>query len=92
MKFLIFAITIIAIVGVLLFAFFSGEVKIQIIRSLFGMITSIPTSSPMISGKNMNDARNPPPASATPKFVPPGFRGPTGEPHVVGPSGPPPNY
>ena len=31
-------------------------------------------------------------ATTTKKFIPPGFRGPTGEPHIIGPSGPPPNY
>ena len=30
--------------------------------------------------------------TSTKKFVPQGFVGPTGQPHVIGPSGPPPNY
>ena len=31
-------------------------------------------------------------ASPEPKWVPPGFRGPTGKPSIIGPSGNPPNY
>jgi hypothetical protein len=30
--------------------------------------------------------------SSTQKWIPPGFKGPTGPPHIIGPSGPPPDY
>ena len=31
-------------------------------------------------------------ATTTEKWVPPGFKGPTGAPHIQGPTSPPPNY
>ncbi|RJQ28900.1 hypothetical protein C4571_02565 [Candidatus Parcubacteria bacterium] len=34
----------------------------------------------------------PPQATTTEPIIPQGFRGPTGQPKIIGPSGPPPNY
>jgi len=87
MKFFLFAALVIVFIGaVLLFAFYD-TLRIQILNSLFGKVA---TSSPANAdtGASDDNLRNPAPT----QWVPPGFKGPTGEPRVNGPTGPPPNY
>ncbi len=88
MKFFIFAVVLAAVLGRILFLYFSYETQKRISNY-------IPLPRP---GAATTTANVPPAtqtgggATTTPKFVPRGFKGPTGEPHIIGPKDNPPNY
>jgi len=83
MKFFIFLA--IAVIAALVYFHFFGNLNQSINPFENGKSSS---STPAYnnqapSGKNSSSS-----GSATPS----GFKGPTGQPHIIGPSGPPPNY
>lgn len=92
MKFIIFAIVLIIVVGLFLALSFSETLKSQIVSYLSGLIPKSNTSSVTVGNKSGEPGTATTTPTSTPKFVPPGFHGPTSPPSVVGPSGPPPDY
>lgn len=84
MKWLIFIFAVVAIVGWGILAILFGK--------LGGTASGIFFGAPR--GKTVQPTQNPTyiqfPQNST--FTPNVFRGPTASPHIIGPSGPPPNY
>jgi len=56
-------------------------------------LSPAPSPAPTSGGSSGGEASPPPtPTSSNQKWIPPGFKGPTGAPHVIGPTSPPPDY
>lgn len=65
----------------------------------FSIVLDLQKNEEVLGIRAPADAETNPEAAGTasstvsgPKVVPQGFHGPTGQPYVIGPSGPPPNY
>ncbi|MBI2033643.1 MAG: hypothetical protein HYT13_00915 [Candidatus Liptonbacteria bacterium] len=87
MKSLIFILSLIVILGIIIFIILPESLSKQ--NFSLDKITPalIPTSTTASTTKH-----TPPLSPSGEGFKPEGFKGPTGPPSVIGPPGPPPNY
>jgi len=81
---------IIGIASSIFIVSFSEQIKGVVLDVLIRAVSH--DISPTPSAKSPVDEQQSQTASTTPKWVPPGFNGPTGKPHIIGPSSNPPNY
>ena len=84
MKSLIFILTLIVILGVIVFIVFPDSLSKQNV--------SLEEKSPVLVSTSTTKNTPPPSPPSDGGFKPEGFKGPTGPPSVIGPPGPPPNY
>lgn len=99
MKFTILAILVIILVLSFVVPFLYKELKNLasfFVNWIFGNTLSGSDAKPgTLAPAAQTGIQGIPTSTATSKTknrVPENFRGPTGEPHIIGPSGPPPNY
>ncbi|MBU6500368.1 MAG: hypothetical protein KGJ89_00870 [Patescibacteria group bacterium] len=93
MKFFVVALFLIALVIGFLVISFSGDIQAQIVQALIFFVristgdiaVQLPTAETPASTKQITH-------TSSTGFMPPGFIGPSGPPHIKGPTSPPPNY
>ncbi|MEK7507930.1 MAG: hypothetical protein AAB602_02505 [Patescibacteria group bacterium] len=95
MKPINFLLVLFVIICAALFVFFYVGMKMQISNSFSSQPSGASTIN--VSPNNptrttVRDGTNNTSGSSTGKFIPTNFKGPTGQPTIIGPSGPPPNY
>jgi hypothetical protein len=92
MKSFILTAALIAIVIGFLVVTFREELRLQVLNYFIKITATnsiVPATEPSPLASIPSNTNN---SSQTQKFVPPRFKGPTGEPRVIGPNGNPPNY
>lgn len=92
-KYLIFALLVIGVGGSLMVFLFTEQIQNRIVE----LLTEIIADRESFRAKPSNTTTTPVVGqeqglNTEPKFMPEGFRGPTGPPSIIGPPGPPPNY
>ncbi|OGZ52746.1 MAG: hypothetical protein A3B25_00940 [Candidatus Ryanbacteria bacterium RIFCSPLOWO2_01_FULL_48_26] len=100
MKSIILAVGLLATIWLVLCVYFYGNLSDQILNSFFSQqkastsSTNIPPNTAnQQTGIPTHSGTGNPTSSSTGKIIPgEGFKGPTGQPSIRGPSGPPPNY
>ena len=76
------------IVGLLSFLSFYKETQTRALDSLEEKGDGVEASAETAAAPTQEPSQT----ATTTKFVPRSFKGPTGEPRIIGPKGPPPNY
>ncbi len=91
MKFILVALILTIVFGLILSLPLYGKLEIQVLNSLFSNQVDQPRKMPP-ANTPLGGSKNNATSSKTQKFTPQGFKGPSGDPGVRGPSSPPPNY
>lgn len=90
MNFFIATFLLIGILGSSLIIAFSEKIKTAAVESLTQIIKEGASQGAPAAGSKFKTPSST--GQSEDKWVPDGFRGPTGEPHIIGPKGSPPGY